>query len=756
MAQGIWQFFLKYPPLVYEKGRIAFLSPLPAWLLAIAFAVAVAAGISYVRRSQSLPLPDRIGLVALRGALLALLLVLLLRPTLQVPVAVPQENYLGILVDDSRSMLVADGNAASRGDEILATLNTDLLERLSEQFRLRLFRFSGDARRIETIGDLSFAGGETRIGRALDQARNELAGVPIAGLVVVSDGADQSEADLNETLLSLRTSSVPVFTVGVGREEFARDIEVRRVSSPRSILRGTSTVVDIVIAQNGYAGQTVPLLVEDQGRVVSSQDVALPADGTPATVRVHFTADEAGWRRFRFRIPLQDGELVTANNDRDAMIDVREGRQKVLYFEGEPRFEVKFLRRAVDEDDELQLVVLQRTAENKFLRLHVDDGEELEGGFPITREELFQYRALIIGSVEASFFSREQLRMIVDFVNERGGSVLFLGGKRSFAEGGYAGTPLADLMPVELTSQGDASYYRELTVTPTRAGLTHAALQLDPDPTVSSQIWAELPALSTFNQLTRLKPGATALLTGSGPGVSEGQIVLASQRYGRGMALALPVQDTWIWQMHADIPLEDQTHETFWRQVIRWMVNEVPDQMTLTSSAEPAALNQTVQLSADLRDKGFHRINDAAVSALIEAADGSTNEIPLRWTNRRDGEYSAAFVPLVSGLHQVRVEAIRGDSLVASSVYALDAVEDNGEFFNAQMRAPLLRRIAEETGGRFYTLSDVNRLPDEVNLSGSGITRVESYDLWDMPLVFLLILGLVGGEWALRRVRGLP
>ncbi len=756
MAEGIWQFFLKYPPLVYEKGRIVFLSPLPTWLLVIAVAVAAAAGVSYVRRARSLPIPERVGLLTLRGALLILLLALLLRPTLQVPVAVPQENYLGILVDDSRSMLIADGTAPSRGDELLAALDTDLLTRLSERFRLRLFRFSGDASRIEAVGDLSFAGGETRIGRALDQARNELAGVPIAGLVVVSDGADQSEAELNETLLSLRTSALPVYTVGVGREEFTRDVEVRRVSSPRSILKGTSTVVDIVVAQSGYAGTTVPLIVEDQGRVVSSQDVVLPADGTPAAVRVHFTAEEPGWRRFRFRIPLQEGELVTANNDREAMIDVRDGRQKVLYFEGEPRFEVKFLRRAVDEDEELQLVVLQRTAENKFLRLHVDDGEELEGGFPITREELFQYRALIIGSVEASFFSREQLRMIVDFVNERGGSVLFLGGKRSFAEGGYTGTPLADLMPVELDARGDPNYYRELTVAPTRAGLTHAALQFDPDPAVSAGIWEGLPALSTFNQLTRLKPGATALLTGTGPGVSEGQIVLASQRFGRGMALALPVQDTWIWQMHADIPLEDQTHEIFWRQILRWMVNEVPDQMTLTSSAEPAALHQTVQLNADLRDKGFHRINDATVSALIEAADGSTNELPLRWTNRRDGEYSAAFTPLVSGLHQVHVQAIRGDSAVASASFALDAVEDNGEFFGAQMRGPLLRRIAEETGGRFYTLAEMGRLPDEVGFSGSGITRMENYDLWDMPLVFLLIIALVGGEWGLRRVRGLP
>src|SRR5690606_19800815 len=331
---------------------------------------------------------------------------------------------------------------------------------------------------------------------------------------------------------------------------------------------------------------------------------------------------------------------------RESLIEVREGAQKILYVEGEPRFEVKFMRRAVADDPELQLVVLQRTAENKFLRLDVDTPEELAGGFPVTREELFAYKGLIIGSVEASFFSREQLQMIMDFVSERGGSVLFLGGRRAFTEGNYAGTPIASLLPVELEATAEPDYYREIKVTPTRAGEPHPALQLSADPDSSRARWESLPELSTFNRLTRLKPGATALLTGTGPGVSEGQVVLAWQRYGRGMALALPVQDSWIWQMHADIPLEDETHETFWRQIMRWLVNEVPDQLTITASAEPAAINHAVDLRAELRDSAFHRINDAVVTASIESPSGATSELPLRWTNRADGEYMASFMPV--------------------------------------------------------------------------------------------------------------
>lgn len=755
MALAIWEFLFKYPPVVFEKGRIVFSSPLPLILLLLALVAAGVATWSYFNRSRELAPKHRIPLLVLRITLFGLLVVLLFRPTLQVAVAVEQENYLGILIDDSRSMLIADDDGVSRAQAVAEGITDDFLSALGERFRIRTFRFSGDAQRLDSEDDLTFAGGQSRIGAALRQAQSELAGVPTAGLIVVSDGADQSEAELNASLLELRTAGVPVYTVGVGREEFQRDIEVRRVTSPRSVLRGTSTVVDVVIAQTGYAGKTIPLVVEDDGQVVSSQDVVMPADGTPASVPVHFAADQPGWRRFTFRMALQPDELVMENNERQILIDVRDGRQKILYFEGEPRWEVKFTRRAVADDPELQLVLLQRTAVNKFLRLDVDDEEELADAFPATPEELFEYKALVIGSVEASYFSPEQLRMIVDFVANRGGSVLFLGGRRAFTEGGYAGTPIADLLPVQLEGSADPTYYRELKVMPTRAGEAHAALRLDPDPAVSLAKWDSLPDLSTFNRLTRLKPGATALLTGSGPGVAEGQIVLASQRYGRGLVLAMPIQDSWLWQMHADVPLDNRSHEIFWRQILRWLVNEVPDQMTLEASAEPAALNQSVQLTADLRDESFARINDAVVTASIESPTGEVTELPLRWTSRADGEYTASFVPTTGGLHRVQVTASRAGEEVTATTMALDVVEDQGEYFNAQMRAPLLRRMAEETGGSFYTLADINRLTEDVQYSGSGITRVESYDLWDMPIIFLLIVGLVGAEWGIRRRRGL-
>src|SRR6185295_7328577 len=133
---------------------------------------------------------------------------------------------------------------------------------------------------------------------------------------------DTSDAAIDETLASLKARSIPVFTVGVGQEHFAHDIQVTRVETPRSALKGTSLVVDVVLSQTGYGGKTVPLSIEDNGRIVSTQDVTLPDDGQSATVKVHFTVEEAGARLFSFKVAVQDGEQVTQNNSRDALIEV--------------------------------------------------------------------------------------------------------------------------------------------------------------------------------------------------------------------------------------------------------------------------------------------------------------------------------------------------------------------------------------------------------------------------------------------------
>jgi uncharacterized membrane protein len=636
--------------------------------------------------------------------------------------------------------------------------NSPLLAALSQRFVLRYFRFSSSADRLGSAADLQYAGTSTHLGQALERARDELSGLPLAGLVMVTDGADTSDASLDEPLASLKARSIPVFPVGVGQEHFARDIQITRVETPRSTLKGTSLAVDVVISQTGYAGTSVPLHVEDGGRIVSSQDITMPADGQSATVRVNFTANDAGARLFTFRVEPQADEQVMQNNARESLVEVNDGQEQVLYYEGEPRPEEKFIHRAVEDDKNLRVVVLQRLAEDKYRRFDVDNPEELIGGFPKTREELFSYKALILGSVEASSFTPDQLRMLADFVSKRGGGLLMLGGRRSFAEGGWAGTPVSEVLPVEL-EEGPRGKSAEpvlsrFLVKPTRAGLTYPVTQLADNEKTSAAKWDELPEVSAVNQIRGVKPGATVLLTGTTDTRQE-QIVLAYQRYGRGKSLAFPIQDSWLWKMDAKMAVEDQTHVTFWRRLVRWLVDGVPDPVMLTTSTDRVEPGEAVKLSADVVDPAFVEVNDARVIAQVTSPSGRESEVPLEWTVSKDGEYRGTFVADEDGLYQVKTTARRGEKELGTHTVHTRASAGDSEYFDAPMRASLLNRIAEETGGHFFTPANVSELPEAISYSGRGVTVVEERDIWDMPILLMAMLCLIAADWGYRRARGL-
>ncbi|HCR00509.1 MAG TPA: hypothetical protein DIU48_13880 [Acidobacteria bacterium] len=758
MFESLFEFFFKYRPIAFDEGAIAFRPTLATYLAALAV---VAVGVVTYRtyrevRANSRPV-DRLVLTGIRLTILALLVLCLFRPVLVLSQVVAQQNFLGVVIDDSRSMEIADRDGETRADFVTQQFGGEespLLTALADRFALRLFGFSSSTDRIESVDELVFDGTQTHLGQALARAHQELDGVPLSGLVVISDGADNAEEPLADALLPLEAAGVPVFTVGLGREEYSRDIQLSRVDTPRSVLKGAALVVDVVVTQNGYRGETVSLQVEDEGRIVADQDVTLPDDGEPTTVRVRFTAADAGPRLFSFRVTPRPDEMVTQNNERNVLILVEDTREKILYFEGEPRWELKFVGRAVADDQNLQLAMLQRTAENKFMRIGVEDAEDLVGGFPRTREELFQYRAIILGSIEANFFTPDQLRMIADFVSERGGSLLMLGGQRAYAEGGYAGTPVADVLPVVLgepTGEDDAGFFLETDVRPTRAGATHPATQIADTEEASGARWLELPPITLVNEIRDVKPGATTLLTSG----DESLIVLAFQRYGAGKALAFPVQDSWIWQMHADIPVDDQTHETLWRRLLRWLVDGVPDQVVADLPKDRVELDESLALRAEVDDANYEEINNSQVSAWITDPDEELIEVPMDWTADRDGEYVASFAPRKEGLYEVRMEATSDGDLLGSDTAYIRVAPSDSEYYDSTLRTPLLERVAEETGGRFYTTDTVDSLVDDIQTVGGGVTVIEERDLWDMPIFLLLFLLLMLGEWGYRRSRGL-
>jgi uncharacterized membrane protein len=759
---ALFEFLLKYRPAAFARGSLAFAPPVPASLAGIVIALLAATVlVLYVRSTGELRPRDRILLGVLRGIAVAALGFCLMRPVLVLAESITQRNVVAVLVDDSRSMRVPDVNGTPRSSvvtRLVGSADSALLKALAPRYQTRVYRL-GAAGRVEDPAALPYDGPRSRLVSSILRVEDELEGAPLAGIVVLSDGADNSASvagavGIPEQLMTLRSRGVPVYTVGIGSPRFPKDVEIARIEVPRTVLKNSTVLVNVVIVQRGMGGQRLPVVVEDSGRIVGSATAVMPRDGEALQVRIRVPASETGARLLRVHVPVQDGEMVRENNERRTLLVVRDRREKILYFEGEPRFELKFARQAVEGDANIQLVTLLRSAKDKFLRLGVDDSLELASGFPRTREELFSYRAIMLGSIEASAFSADQLRMISDFVSERGGGLLLLGGRQSFGEGGYVGTPLADAFPVELGVSTSDTAATEIHARPTPLGTLHPALQIAPTDSATSARWSSLPPLTTVNMLLRAKPGATVLLNGvldAGPGTRP---LLTMQRFGRGRVMALGAQDTWLWQMHATIPVADSTHETLWRQMLRWLVSDVPDRAE-PLVAEESGTGEAVPMRAVVSDKAFLRENGASVTGTVVGPDGATSEVTFDWAVDRDGEYNASFVPAGAGVHDVVIQSVsRGDTTRSAQAFVRVA-EPTEEYFGAELRTSLLRQVASETGGGYYDADQALDVARDIVYSPSGSTVVKKNDLWDMPIIFLILIAALGGEWMLRRRRGL-
>jgi hypothetical protein len=206
--------------------------------------------------------------------------------------------------------------------------------------------------------------------------------------------------------------------------------------------------------------------------------------------------------------------------------------------------------------------------------------------------------------------------------------------------------------------------------------------------------------------------------------------------------------------MDVKMSLEDQTHENYWRQLLRWLVDGVPNLVDVHTTTDRVEPGEQVTLVADVVDPTFVEVNDARVAAKVTGPKGTAIDVPLQWTGERNGEYRATFLAGDQGMYSVQVDAERGGKPLGTGKTDVRATPSDAEYFDAAMHAQRLQRIAEETGGRFYTPATVNGLPEDLQYTGRGVTTVEERELWHMPIVLILLVGLVSVEWAYRRAVG--
>lgn len=740
----MWEILFRHSRTAYDSGTLVLTNvaePFWWWLGSALVSIVLLASALTGNRTRGWPLWRKLAIGALQTSIALGVIGLLTGPGLRLMKLEAGANTIAVLIDRSGSMgypLGRDSASTSRLEGALTQTREELLPLLEELGQVTLFSFDTAARLEEDLGNVAVGTANTHLVQATDAVLASLSGTPLAGLVVLSDGADNDVLGALE-IATLTRHGVPIHTVGYGPDTLPGEVELKNVTLATDAPPGSKVVAHAVIDHD--SGGEAVLEVRSGGTLIARESITLPADEPTVRADLVIDAGEVGIRELTFEIEAPARDQLMANNRVERLLTVSERKRRVLYLEGEPRWEYKFLRRAVADDDVLELVSWLKTTDRKSYRQGVEDAADLANGFPTTKAELFSYDVVILGSLDATELNPEQHQWLEAFVSRRGGSLLALAGRHALADGRWDVQPLAAALPVELERTGNASYLAlEGRVQPTRLGVDSPFTQLVDAEGGSG--WLSLPELADLQRLGTLKPAASVLLELVQD--EERLPLLVTQPYGLGMTAVLATASTWRWQMRT--PPEDPRHRLFWRQLLRQLAESAQQQRTVALALEDGA----VSIRAQLRDESYQPARDLGATATVTGTDRQATTMTLT-PGRVPGQLAGRFVPGEAGVYRVDVQLNGPGGESETITRFLRAGNEAREAFSATRNGALLGRIAETTGGRYFADGDLSALPELLRFGGTGVQRMEILPLWNLPILFLLLVMLKLIEWTLRR-----
>jgi uncharacterized membrane protein len=762
MFEGLF----KFSPINFAEGELGIQYGSPMLIVLLVVLLGGALGILYWLTNRYPSERAKATSFGLRAVVLILLCIPLLEPVLVSPDVVPDENFVAVLVDDSESMMLTDGEEGITRKEEARRIVSELAPELGDVFKIRYYTFSSDASRVDSIRAAAATGTQTNLSTALDRVLNDFQGLPLTGVVLLTDGADNSMAVPRNQAEIFREREIPLHVVGIGREDFENDRELLEVVSSRSVEETTGAELDVKVRSWAREPEPVTFNLYRGDQVVHTETRSLKGEGLIDQFTVFYEPGEPGAAQYTLEVATADEETNTANNRLNTLIDTKQDTIRVLYFEGHLRRDFKYIKRTLEDDEVITFTSVVRTGVGKYYRQGITRPDELAGGFPSSEEELFKYRAIVLGDIEASAFSPEQLAMIERFVRVRGGGVLMLGGRRSFADGDYWNTPVADLLPVELDPSRRTALPPDFSVeeespqgqgfkfVPTSAGLENPILKLSPDAAANQSLWGEMPGLTSINYLGPVKPGALVLAEKPEDDFGAREPLLVIQRYGKGRSAALATASTWRWQMLSEA--SDARHERFWRQLVRWLVASTPGPVNIDESQNQFAARERATLTVTVYDGTYQPVNDAIVMGTLTDPYGGTRDVPFQQSLAEPGLYEASFVPQDQGLYQLSVVADRGEVALGNDLSNFLVRPAGREYYDATLKRPLLASLAQVSNGVYYEPDEAEDIPENLRGRRTSTSIYQAEMLWDMPFLFLLALILFSVEWIYRRRKGLP
>lgn len=730
-------------------GTLVWLSP--AWAIGLVIVGVIAAVVFAALPTVKGPRRvAELALLALAGALLA---VAAAGPTWVQEGERTERGRMVVLVDGSRSMQVLDADGTPRSSQVAA--------RLAELDGAEVYSF-GDA--LRPGAPIAYDGGDSDLGGALAAIAQRYAGEKLEGIAVITDGIDRGglrRRVLEEAEAVLPKLNGPLTVYQVGQDGGRTDVSVLDVRAGGFAFLRAPFVLEVDVRAVGITERAIPVQLTRDGQPVATRTVTIDAEGR-GTARFEVTPEAVGRFIYEASTPVVDGDAVPANNALTVAVRVVRDRIRVLQVSGSPSFDQKFLRLLLKEDPAVDLVSFF------ILRTERDMGAGWGGSelsliqFPyqnLFSSELWSFDLVIFQNFDyRPYFERNSdtlLSNIARHVQQNGKAFVMMGGDRSFDLGKYAGSPIADILPVQLGVQGEPIDAASFTPRLTAAGARHPLTQLVPDVDENARIWSQLSPLDGLNLSMGASPGAAVLLehpTVKGPDGKPAPVIAVGE-YGRGRSMALMGDSSWRWSFaEAGEGRGNQSYLRFWKNAMRWLIGDPEDQpVVVETNRENYQVGEEIRVTTRVRNVSFASMADARVDVTV---DGPGGKVVLPGATGTDGSLITTLTAANRGAHRVKVVArTAGGAVLGEAQTAFAVTTRDPELEEVEPDGVFLRALAARTNGRFVGPGE-SAEPLRDPSSGRKVLNREETAVYAAPIVPLLFGLLLSVSWWLRRQEG--
>ncbi len=782
-----------------SNWEFTFTGAWPAWIVAlIAFGAVALTFLFYRAKRAQLSRRAFVILTVLRALVIVATAMFLMKPVLRFSRSGSERSQVIVLQDVSQSMGIHDAiegrSRLEAGLFLLREAPYRLMEKLSDTHRVRFFTFGSVTAEAQPSGQFQADERTTALGDALKESVARVGQPATAAVILLTDGVPTSGEDPRKVA---RTLGVPVFPIALGGRMAEKgkffDIGIAGVPHNLELIVNNIGELKFMLSNVGIEGlsdaeRAMTMTLSCKNQVVATAPVQFPAQDGSREAEMEYTPKEVGVQKLTVALPTLPGEPITENNTREFIVRVVEPKIRVLIVEGVIRSEYRFLRKVLGSDPTIQVTSVIKKDKEEFYQQDSDPGVDLSRGLPRNKEDFKKFDVVILGDIARAEFSDEQLQALKEFVSG-GAGLLAIGGYHAYGPGGYADSPVADLLPVKIHGPADGQSAGNFAPALTPLGRAHPVFEgcekffedassPGEPPAAAGKSAGAMATLDGANRVAGVKPGAEVLAVNPQetlPGGNESMPVVAVQQFGVGRVVALTADTTWKWRFQMEGHGLDSPYYRFWRQSVRWAAGRkdqggqpVKDRLAAWPDKLEYALGEPMTIEARVQTADGEPLDNAKVEVEIQnPTPGSQAPQPAapesasddahaaRAVLERDpqmvGRYCGSVSPSVGGIGRAIVTASDKNAEFARVEFEFSVGQTAGEFDRVDVDEVLLQTLAAETGGEFHTFATAAQIPEELDQRQHRVMYHEEKNIWNEWGFAMAFLACASAEWLLRK-----